>query len=50
MLLENVVQAYSDPDTYTILGPSHVTRVARNFTGVENVLDIKPAMGLNVVR
>ena len=50
MLLESAVQAYSDPDTYAILGPSHMTTVARNFTGVENVLDITPEMGLNVVR
>ena len=50
MLLESAVQAYSDPETYAILGPSHMTIVARNFTGVENVLDITPEMGLNVVR
>ena len=50
MLLDSLVQSYHDPDTYTILGPSLVTRVARNFSGVENVLDIKPTMGLSVVR
>ena len=42
MLLDSAVQAYNDQDTYVILGPSHMTRVARNFTRVKNVLDIKP--------
>ena len=42
MLLDSAVQAYNDQDTYLILGPSHMTRVARNFTRVKNVLDIKP--------
>ena len=50
LLLESVVQAYLDPETYAILGPSHVTSVAKNYTGVKNVLDIMPEMGLNVVR
>ena len=49
-LLESLVQAYSDPDTFAIIGPSLVTSVARNFTGVENILEITPEMGLNVVR
>ena len=49
-LLESLVQAYSDPDTFAIIGPSLVTSVARNFTGTENILDITPDMGLNVVR
>ena len=50
LLLESLVQAYSDPDTFAIIGPSLVTSVARNFTGVENILEITPEMGLNVVR
>ena len=49
-LLESLVRAYSDPGTFAIIGPSLVTSVARNFTGAENVLDITPDMGLNVVR
>ena len=50
MLLVSAVQAYSEPETYAILGPSHMTSVAKTFTGVENVLDITPDMGLNVIR
>ena len=49
-LLESLVRAYSDPGTFAIIGPSLVTSVARNFTGVENVLDITPDMGINVMR
>lgn len=49
-LLESLVQAYNDPGTFAIIGPSLVTSVARNFTGTENILDITPDMGLNVVR
>ena len=45
-----MVLAYSDPGTFAIIGPSLVTSVARNFTGTENILDITPDMGLNVVR